>query len=381
HATENFGALCGEFLAAFKGRMGTDNCAKLQGKYRTEENRCLKTVELTAMELERYLVKLGKIPAPETKTTLKPEQIDAVKAEGFLINKRTNNFSARVITRNGRVTSKELTQVASAADKFGDGHIVMTTRLNLEVSGIPYESIEDFKDYIGQAGLAAGGTGAKVRPVVSCKGTTCRFGLIDPYGLTEKIYDRVYLGYTNVKLPHKFKIAVGGSPNNCVKPDLNDFGVVGQRIPAIDESKCQGCKSCKAEKACPIGNARVSEETGRRLITIDKSTCIHCGRCVAACPFVGVTSEFTGYKIYLAGRWGKQVSIGKPMDKLLSAEDEVLELIESAILLFRAEGVKGERFESTVKRIGFDAAQEKLLSGEYLRRKDEILADESLPKG
>ena len=34
----------------------------------------------------------------------------------------------------------------------------------------------------------------------------------------------------DVKLPHKFKIAVGGCPNNCVKPDLNDLGVIGQRI-------------------------------------------------------------------------------------------------------------------------------------------------------
>ena len=32
-------------------------------------------------------------------------------------------------------------------------------------------------------------------------------------------------------LPHKFKIAVGGCPNNCVKPDLNDLGIVGQRVP------------------------------------------------------------------------------------------------------------------------------------------------------
>ena len=36
---------------------------------------------------------------------------------------------------------------------------------------------------------------------------------------------------TMVKLPHKFKIAVGGCPNNCVKPNLNDLGIIGQRVP------------------------------------------------------------------------------------------------------------------------------------------------------
>ena len=29
------------------------------------------------------------------------------------------------------------------------------------------------------AGLETGGTGSKVRPVVSCKGTTCQYGLIE----------------------------------------------------------------------------------------------------------------------------------------------------------------------------------------------------------
>ena len=38
---------------------------------------------------------------------------------------------------------------------------------------------------------------------------------------------------TRYRLPHKFKIAVGGCPNNCVKPDLNDLGIIGQRVPAL----------------------------------------------------------------------------------------------------------------------------------------------------
>ena len=35
-----------------------------------------------------------------------------------------------------------------------------------------YDKIEDFRAYIAKEGLETGGTGAKVRPVVSCKGTT-----------------------------------------------------------------------------------------------------------------------------------------------------------------------------------------------------------------
>ena len=100
----------------------------------------------------------------------------------------------------------------------------------MEIPGIPYDKIEEFQKFIAKEGLVTGGTGAKVRPVVSCKGTTCQYGLLDSYAVSEEIYRRFYEGYREVALPHKFKIAVGGCPNNCVKPDLNDVGIIGQRI-------------------------------------------------------------------------------------------------------------------------------------------------------
>lgn len=54
-----------------------------------------------------------------------------------------------------------------------------------------------------------------------------------------------------MKLPHKFKIAVGGCPNSCIKPALNDFGIEGHRVPVFDESKCRGCTVCQIEKGLP----------------------------------------------------------------------------------------------------------------------------------
>ena len=49
----------------------------------------------------------------------------------------------------------------------------------MELPGIPYEKIEDFKAFIAKEGMVTGGTGSRVRPVVACKGTTCVFGLYD----------------------------------------------------------------------------------------------------------------------------------------------------------------------------------------------------------
>ena len=281
-----------------------------------------------------------------------------MKGLGCLQDKRYDDiFNVRVITRNGKITADEQKKIAEAAEKFGTGEVTMTTRLTLEIQGVPYDSIEEVRAFLAEAGLETGGTGSKVRPVVSCKGTTCQYGLIDTFALSQKLHDLYYEGYHDVSLPHKFKIAVGGCPNNCVKPDLNDLGIVGQRVPEIDLSKCRGCKVCQVEQSCPIRVAQLQD--GK--IQIDAEACNHCGRCVSKCPFGAVNESAAGYRIYIGGRWGKKVAQGHMLDKLFTSEEEVIDLVERAILFFRDEGNPGERFADTIDRLGFDYVQEKLL--------------------
>ena len=289
---------------------------------------------------------------------LSPEDIKRVKGLGFLQDKRYPDvFNARVITRNGRITTDEHRAIPEAADRFGSGQVAMTTRLTMEIQGVRYENIQPLMDFLSAYGLTTGGTGALVRPVVSCKGTTCQYGLIDTYALSEKIHQRFYVGYHNMPLPHKFKIAVGGCPNNCVKPDLNDLGVVGQRVPVPDTEKCRGCKKCQIEKNCPIHAAKL--EDGK--ISIDPDACNHCGRCKGKCPFGAVEEYREGYKILIGGRWGKKTACGRPLPRLFTTEEEVMTVIDRAILLFREEGIAGERFADTVTRLGFDYVSGKLL--------------------
>ncbi len=289
---------------------------------------------------------------------LTPEQIAKVKGLGCLKDKRyADVFNVRVITRNGKITSDEQRAIAQAADLFGSREVAMTSRLSVEILGVPYESIPALILFLQENGLATGGTGPKVRPVVSCKGTTCQFGRIDTFALSEKIHERFYVGYHDTVLPHKCKIAVGGCPNNCVKPDLNDIGIIGQRIFTPDLTKCRGCGKCAVEAFCPMGAASVSE--GK--IRIDETLCNHCGRCEKKCPF-GVFAKGTeGYKICIGGRWGKKTAVGKPLSKLFTEEEEVLRVVEKAILLFRDEGIKGERFADTIERLGFDYVEKKLI--------------------
>lgn len=289
---------------------------------------------------------------------LSPAEIKRVKALGCLQDKRYPDiFNVRVITKNGKITAADQRAISEAAEKFGNGEITMTTRLTLEIQGVHYADIDDTIAYLNEHNLITGGTGSLVRPVVSCKGTTCQYGLIDTFGLSETIHERFYLGYHDVTLPHKFKIAVGGCPNNCVKPDLNDLGIVGQRIPSLNTEKCRGCKKCQVENACPIKAAKL--EDGKITISAD---CNNCGRCKGKCPFGAVPEYTNGYKVYIGGRWGKKYANGIPLEKVFTSEEEVLDVVERAILFFRDEGQTGERFSDTIKRLGFEYVQDKLIN-------------------
>ena len=304
--------------------------------------------------------------------TVSPADEKRVKAMGFLSNRGNDNFSGRVITRNGKITAAQMRCISEAAEKFGNGTVTFTTRLTVEVQSIPYEKIEEFQNYIAREGLVTGGTGAMVRPVVSCKGTTCQYGLLDSFAISEEVHCRFFEGYQGVKLPHKFKIAVGGCPNNCVKPDLNDLGIIGQRVPVLDQSKCKGCGKCGVAKVCPMGAAKVEDG----VMHIDTSLCSHCGRCAGKCYFDAMDEGTYGFKIYIGGRWGKKVAQGRALSRIFTDKDEALDIIEKAILLFREQGRPGERFAVTIDRLGFENVEAQLLAGDLLARKEQILAME-----
>ena len=114
---------------------------------------------------------------------------------------------------------------------------------------------------------------------------------------------------------------------------------------------------------------------------IDKDICKNCGRCVGHCRFDSITDGEYGFKIYIGGRWGKKVAQGRCLDKVFTDKDEVLDVLEKAILLFREQGVTGERFADTVARLGFENVQAELLSDRLLQQKRENLSAQKHLKG
>lgn len=301
------------------------------------------------------------------------DDIARVKAIGCLRDKTTEDcFNVRVITRNGKISAEWAKAIAEASIHFGSGEIAMTTRQTVEIQRVPYENIEPLREYLKKFGLESGGTGKKVRPIVSCKGTTCVFGLIDTFGLSEEIHNRFYEGYGKLKLPHKFKIAVGGCPNNCVKPDLNDVGIIGQLVPRFDEALCRGCKRCAVAEACPMGAVKLSGEKA----TLNSELCNNCGRCLSKCPFGAFANYTAGYRVYIGGRWGKKFARGTQLTPVFTSKEDVLSVLEKCILFFKVYGVDGERFADTLSRVGFSIAEKIILSNELMEKRDEIVRED-----
>ena len=181
-----------------------------------------------------------------------PEEKTALKSRGYIMTNDNEHFIARIITVDGVLSAKQMAKIAEASEKFGSGDTAMTSRMTVEVQGLTYDNIEAFDKFIAEEGLYTGGTGSRVRPIVACKGTVCVHGLIDTQALARELHETFYKGWYDVRLPHKFKIGVGGCPNNCIKPALNDFGIMGQRMPEYDIDDCNGCKKCSVVEKCPI---------------------------------------------------------------------------------------------------------------------------------
>jgi len=290
---------------------------------------------------------------------LTSEQITSVKGKGFLLNRGTDCFSGRLVPTGSVFTAAELKTVAEIAEKYGSGRVAFTSRLNAEIVGIPYDKIDDAIAYAEERGLAFGGTGAKIRPITACKGTTCVYGNFDTQKLAEELHDKYYIGWSDVKLPHKFKIGVGGCPNSCMKPSLNDFGVEGHRIPSFSEHLCRGCSTCAVEKSCPMG--AVSLKDGKAKIDTDK--CIDCGVCSSGkCPFGAFERHDRAlYKIFVGGTWGKTTRMGTPLSRYVERE-EIFPLLEKSMLWFRENALPKERFGKAIDRLGIDALEASLFS-------------------
>ena len=265
-----------------------------------------------------------------------PEEVTRVKGLGFLWDKNTPDcFNGRVITRNGKITAEEMRAITEAAERFGNGQVAMTTRLTMEIQHIPFDNIEPLRAFLAEHGLETGGTGSKVRPVVSCKGdhlpvwadrhlrsqrgnSRAVLSRLQQREAAPQIQDRrgrlsQQLRQARPERPGHYRTK-GASHRPGQVPGLQ--GVPGgQRLShqgAGGTKRQGGYRRQRLQPLRPAAWENVPLRPWRALPAATGST--------------------------LADAGGKKVKKGQYLEKVFTDKDEVLNVIEKAILLFREQG-------------------------------------------
>ncbi len=274
----------------------------------------------------------------------KKVDLASIKSKGFLPQRQDNMFSMRLKVVSGNLDAEKLRAIADAAEKYGSGYVHITSRQQIEVPFVKLEDVEAAINELGKQGISGGSAGKRVRAVVACQGNrVCRHGLIDCENLAYMI-DKKYFGEA---VPKKLKIAVTGCPSACVRPQENDFGVMGTVKPEILEENCVGCKRC--EKVCKVGAIKVLEDKA----CIDTEKCILCGACIAACRKDALRAEKTGCTIFVGGKAGRQPKQGTKILELVD-EEQLFSVLEKTFEYYRSEGLDGERLGELLERLGIE---------------------------
>jgi dissimilatory sulfite reductase (desulfoviridin) alpha/beta subunit len=283
--------------------------------------------------------------------TVKKIDQSLLKSRGFLPQRQEDMFSMRLKVVGGRVNSEELRKIADAAEKYGYGYIHITSRQQIEIPFVKLKNTAEAGSELEKQGIFEGSSGKKVRAIVACQGNkVCRYGLVDCQKLARRI-DEKYFGEA---VPKKLKIAISGCPSACVRPQDNDFGIMGTTKPEILNENCVSCGRC--EKACKMQAITVQEDGVR----IEREKCILCGACISACRKEALRSEKTGCTIFVGGQGGRNPKHGKKLIELAD-EDQLFSILEKSLEYYRREGLDGERFGDLLDRLGIEKYRDEVL--------------------
>lgn len=274
-----------------------------------------------------------------------------LKKGGFMRQKQKNNFSLRLRVVGGNLTAVQLAKIAEVAEKFGDGHVHLTSRQSVEIPFIKLDEIDDVKNMLAEGRVEPGVCGPRVRTVTACQGAAiCPSGCIDTYALAKEIDER----YFARELPHKFKFGITGCQNNCLKAEENDLGIKGGIKVKWKEDACISCGVC--EKACRTNAITISD--GK--IEVDESKCNFCGRCVKSCP-TEAWDTVNGYIVSFGGLFGNSIAKGEALIPFIDDHDKLMEICDAAVQFFADNANSGERFKFTIDRVGREKFKEKIL--------------------
>ena len=162
--------------------------------------------------------------------------IKKVRVNCFRQSKVAGEFMLQLRVPGNLIDAKYLSIIQEICQRWGNGTFHIGTRQTLNAPGIKYEYIDEvnkfIKDYIKEVEVNmcdvdmdvndAGYPTIGARNVMACIGNShCIKGNVNTAKLARKIERLVFPSHYHIK------VAVAGCPNDCVKANFNDFGVMG----------------------------------------------------------------------------------------------------------------------------------------------------------
>lgn len=141
----------------------------------------------------------------------------------------------RVKVVAGELTLEQAGVVAELSEKYGRGYLEVTTRHSIQLHWIRDEDAPEIFTKMEEVGLNTDMCGqgypearyGDVRNIVTCPVSGIQRGeLFDVCSIVRKAVELFTGKPKYLDLPRKFKIAVSACPLNCVRPEINDLGLV-----------------------------------------------------------------------------------------------------------------------------------------------------------
>jgi len=202
-----------------------------------------------------------------------------------------------------------------------------------------------------EKGLITGSEGPLVRATLACPGKgNCSSGLVDTTELAKIIEDK----FKERPAPYKFKIAISGCPNGCVRPQVHDIGIAGVKYPKVNEN-CNGCGRCA--EVCKVEAIDIRGDVSYTNYNVWHG----CGKCIKECPNDAREVKEEGYLVYVGGKAGREIVEGIKM-KLMSV-DEIINFIDKVLVVYSkyAEKPQRERLAAVMKRVGYGKFLEEVM--------------------
>jgi dissimilatory sulfite reductase (desulfoviridin) alpha/beta subunit len=278
--------------------------------------------------------------------------ISALKAGGYMKQKQPDLFAVRVKALFGNLTSMQVTKIAELAEKYGNGEIHLTVRQGVEIPFVHFDNLRKLTDELKDVGLVLGACGPRFRCVTSCQGSTlCVHALGNTQDLAGRIDERFYGRGGH---PHKFKVGLTGCTFSCAKPHENDAGFMAVVEPKWGDNECISCGLCA--ETCPSGAITMGDD-GHPVF--DRAKCINCGECIFCCPTGSWEIGKQGWNAYVGGKYGREPQLGLLLKKFVP-DDEVLELVEALLSVYKKLGKPRERFGNMINRVGLEQFKEEV---------------------